>query len=128
MSDTVTLAGLEVFAHHGVFDFERENGQRFVIDVTVWADLDGAAVGDSLAQTVHYGELAEAVVAAVEADPVDLIETVAARVARVALGFAAAERVRVTVHKPNAPIDAVFADVAVSIERDRAWAGRYERG
>ncbi len=128
MSDTVTLVGLEVFAHHGVFDFERENGQRFVIDVTVWVDLDGAAAEDSLARTVHYGELATAIVAAVEVDPVDLVETVAARVARVALGFAAAERVRVTVHKPDAPIDAVVADVAVSIERDRAWAGRYERG
>lgn len=120
VADRIALHGLEVFAHHGVFDHERRDGQRFVIDVDVDVDLAAAARGDDLARTVHYGELAEAVVAAVERDPVDLIETVAERVAAVALGFEAAQRVRVTVHKPNAPIAVPFGDVAVTIERGRA--------
>lgn len=115
--DRITLTGLEVFAHHGVFDFERERGQKFVIDLDVAVDLRGAAQGDDLTQTVHYGELAEAVVRAVETDPVDLIETVAERVADVALGFSGVRTARVTVHKPDAPIEAPFADVAVTIER-----------
>lgn len=122
MTDSITLTGLAVRANHGVFDFERENGQTFVIDVTVWLDLAPAARGDELAATVHYGELAEAVHAAVAADPVDLIETVAERVARVALGFAAVDRVRATVHKPDAPISVPFADVAVTVERERGRA------
>jgi len=117
-TDSITLTGLRVHAHHGVFDFERENGQEFVIDVTVWLALAPAARGDDLAATVHYGELAEAVHAAALKDPVDLIETLAERVAEVALGFPAVKRTRVTVHKPNAPIPVPFDDVAVTIERD----------
>ncbi|WP_144720029.1 dihydropteroate synthase [Agrococcus jejuensis] len=120
VADRIELRGLEAFAHHGVFDHERRDGQRFVIDLDVDVDLAAAARGDELARTVHYGELAEAVVAAVERDPVDLIETVAERIAAVALGFAAAQRVRVTVHKPGAPITVPFGDVAVTIERGRA--------
>jgi len=118
--DRITLTGVRVRAHHGVFEFERVEGQEFVIDVSVAVDLAAAASGDDLARTVHYGELAEAVVAAVERDPVDLIETVAERVASVALGFAAVEQVEVTVHKPQAPISVPFADVAVTIVRERA--------
>lgn len=120
MTDRITLTGLEVHAHHGVFDFEREAGQLFVIDVVAELDLRAAASADDLAQTVHYGELAERVVTAVQDDPVDLIETVAERVAAVALEFGAIEQVTVTVHKPNAPISVAFADVSVSITRSRA--------
>ncbi|MGK9146066.1 dihydroneopterin aldolase [Plantibacter flavus] len=126
MTDSITLTGLRAFAHHGVFDFEREAGQEFVIDVTVSLDLRPAAGGDELGATMHYGELAEAVVAAVERDPVDLIETVAERIAAVVLANERAEAVRVTVHKPSAPITVPFADVAVTIERtaaDRVAAG-----
>ena len=118
--DRITLTGLRVRAHHGVFDFEREQGQDFVIDVIAWLDLGAAARGDELAATVHYGELAEAVTHAVASDPVDLIETVAERVARVVLSFPA-ERTEVTVHKPDAPIAVPFGDVAVTVVRDRAW-------
>ena len=118
--DRITLTGVRVRAHHGVFDFEREQGQEFVIDVAVAVDLAAAASGDDLGRTVHYGELAEAVVAAVERDPVDLIETVAERVAAVALAHPAVEEVEVTVHKPEAPIRVPFADVAVTIVRGRA--------
>ena len=118
--DRITLTGVRVRAHHGVFDFEREQGQEFVIDVSVAVDLSAAASDDDLGRTVHYGELAEAVVAAVERDPVDLIETVAERVAAVALAHPAVEEVEVTVHKPEAPIRVPFADVAVTIVRGRA--------
>ena len=118
--DRITLTGLRVRANHGVFDFERAEGQEFVIDVSVAVDLSAAASGDDLARTVHYGELAEAVVAAVERDPVDLIETLAERVAGVALGWPAVDEVEVTVHKPQAPISVPFADVSVTIVRGRS--------
>ncbi|MGO2141801.1 MAG: dihydropteroate synthase [Leucobacter sp.] len=118
--DRITLTGLEVFAHHGVFDFEREQGQRFLIDIEISVDLRAAAAGDDLSNTVHYGELADAIVAAVAADPVDLIETVAERVAQLALGYPGVSRARVTVHKPDAPIAAPFTDVSVSVDRVKA--------
>ena len=117
--DTLTLSGLEVFAHHGVFDFERENGQTFLLDLTVWLDTAGAAAGDDLAQTLHYGELAVEVAEAAAREPVDLIETLAERVASLVLAHPVARRVTVTVHKPDAPIPVPFADVAITITRPR---------
>jgi len=120
--DEITLTGLRANAFHGVFDRERRDGQVFVIDVTVYLPLEAAARSDDLTMTVHYGELAEQVVAAVESDPVDLIETVAERVAQVALSFPATEHVKVTVHKPSAPITVPFDDVAVTITRSRERA------
>lgn len=117
--DRIAVTGIRVRAHHGVFEFERAEGQEFVIDVSVAVDLAAAASGDDLSRTVHYGELAEAVAAAVGRDPVDLIETVAERVAGVALGYPAIEEVEVTVHKPQAPISVPFADVSVTIVRRR---------
>ena len=119
-ADAIILSGLRVRAHHGVYDFEREAGQDFVVDVTAWLDLSPASTGDDLAATVHYGELAEEVHAAVERDPVDLIETVAERVAGVVLAHPPVHSVEVTVHKPGAPISVPFGDVAVRIVRGRS--------
>ncbi len=115
--DRLTLTGLRVHAHHGVYEHERESGQPFVIDVTIHLDLSTAGAGDDLAETIHYGVLAEDIARAVERDPVDLIETVAERVALVVLGHRAARIVDVTVHKPEAPISVEFGDVSVSIQR-----------
>jgi len=117
--DRITLTGLRASAFHGVLEHERRTGQVFIVDVTAWLDLEAAAAGDDLDLTVHYGELAEEVVAAVETEPVDLIETVAERVANVVLAHAPVQRVEVTVHKPSAPIAVPFSDVAVTIVRSR---------
>jgi dihydroneopterin aldolase len=103
-----------------VFPEERENGQEFIIDVTVWLDIAAASSGDDLGRTINYGVLAEEVVASVERDPVDLIETVAERIAEVVLAHEAAERVRVTLHKPSAPIAVPFEDVSITITRKRS--------
>ena len=118
--DRITLTGLRASTFHGVFEHERVNGQVFVLDVVVHLSLADAGSSDELAQTIHYGELAEAVVAAVERDPVDLIETVAERIADLVLEYPRAELVEVTVHKPSAPITVPFDDVSVAITRERA--------
>ena len=116
-TDNITLTGLRANAHHGVFEQERRVGQVFVIDAVVYLDLAAAAESDDLDRTIHYGELAEEIVAAVESDPVDLIETVAERVARVVLLHKAATATTITVHKPGAPIAVPFEDVSVTITR-----------
>jgi dihydroneopterin aldolase len=118
--DELTLTGLRATAHHGVFAHERENGQEFVVDVSVWLDSRAAAASDDLAETVNYGTLAQEVLAAVERDPVDLIETVAERIASVALTHPGVLRTRVTLHKPFAPITVPFTDVSITIERSRS--------
>ena len=117
--DELTVRGIECHGHHGVFEFERTQGQLFVIDLTLGLDTRSAATSDDLRDTVDYGSLVDAVRSAVEHDPVDLIETLADRVAVLCLADDRVEWARVTVHKPEAPIDATFADVALTITRKR---------
>ena len=117
MTDELAVRGIQCYAHHGVFDFERREGQIFVIDLVLGVDTAPAAASDDLRETVDYGSLVASVKAAVEKDPVDLIETLAQRIADVCLLDGRVEWVRVTVHKPDAPIDATFSDVALTITR-----------
>lgn len=119
MSDEILLTGLRVFGRHGVYAHEREEGQEFVVDLRLRLSLAEAAASDDVTDTVHYGELAEAVAAIVAGEPVNLIETLAERIAAVALADDRAESVTVTVHKPDAPIPLSFSDVAVTIHRSR---------
>jgi dihydroneopterin aldolase len=123
MADRITLTGLRVRGHHGVYDHERRDGQDFVIDVTVWIDLAGAAATDDVADTVHYGELAGRVAEIVSGTPRNLIETVGAEIAEDVMKDNRAHAVEVTIHKPNAPIPLDFADVAVTIRRSRRARG-----
>ena len=117
MTDELAVLGIECYGHHGVFERERREGQTFVVDLTLGVDTAPAAASDDLRDTVDYGSLVAAVKAAVEADPVDLIETLAQRLADVCLRDGRVEWARITVHKPEAPIDATFADVTLTITR-----------
>ena len=117
MSDTISLRGLRVRGHHGVFDFERRDGQDFVVDVELELDLTKAAATDDVADTVHYGELAGRLVAVIAGEPVNLIETLADRLAAVCLADPRVAAATVTVHKPQAPIPHEFTDVAVTLRR-----------
>ncbi len=122
--DRIVLRGVRGFGHHGVLPEERRDGQEFVVDLELELPLSVAAATDRVTATVHYGELAEQVVAAIERDPVDLIETLADRIAGVALQDDRVQRVVVVVHKPAAPIPVPFGDVAVRVERRRADGDR----
>lgn len=117
--DRIALRGIRVHAHHGVYPAERAEGQLFVVDVVLGVDTSVAAATDSLADTVNYAELAENVAKAVGSDPVDLIETVAHRVADVCLESPLVADVEVTVHKPQAPVGVQLDDIAVTIHRSR---------
>lgn len=122
MSDEIALTGLTVFGYHGVFDHERAEGQEFTIDVRLRLPLAPAAASDDVRDTVHYGELAERVAAIVAGEPVNLIETLAGRIADAALADARVQSASVTVHKPHAPIPLTFADVSVTVTRERGAA------
>ena len=122
MSDELSVKGIECWAHHGVFDFEKRDGQTFVVDLVLGLDTRAAAESDDLVNTVNYGTLVTDVKAAVERDPVDLIETVVQRIADVCLKDRRVEWARVTLHKPDAPIDATYSDVALTITRTRGNA------
>ena len=121
----ISIKGLRVFAHHGVFEFERANGQDFFIDATVWVDGKAAAANDDLAKTVNYGELANALVANAKANPVDLLETLATRLLDLVMSFGGGQetgivkKAKITLHKPQAPIDHEFSDVSVTVRAKR---------
>jgi len=117
--DQIAVRGISAIGYHGVLEHERREGQRFVVDVVVALDLGPAAESDDLSRTLDYGTLARGVHDAITSDPVDLIETLAERIAGVCLEFAAVGWTQVTVHKPAAPIAVTFTDVAVTIERSR---------
>ena len=118
-SDRIRLAGLRVRGFHGVFDFERRSGQDFVIDAELELDLGPAARSDAVDDTVHYGELAEALAAVVAGEPVNLIERLAHDLVTVCLADSRVRAATVTVHKPQAPIELQFQDVSVTIRRER---------
>ena len=119
MSDRITLTGVRATGYHGVYEHERREGQVFIADVVLELSLADAARSDDVADTVHYGELADQVAAVLAGDPADLLETVAQRVADRALGYARVDAVEVTIHKPQAPIAVPFDDVSVTIRRAR---------
>ena len=123
-SDRIELRGLRVRGHHGVYDHERRDGQDFVVDLSVWLDLAPAAVSDDLADTLHYGELAQRVAAIVAGPPANLIETLAGRIADEVLADPRVTAVEVTLHKPQAPIPLDFVDVAVVVCRARTSGRR----
>jgi dihydroneopterin aldolase len=119
VTDRVELTGIEVFARHGVFDFEQERAQMFLVDVTAHLDLSRAGATDDLADTLDYGLLASEVREVVGGETHKLIERVAARVAETVLAHAQVDRVVVTIHKPDAPVDVALKDVSVTVERLR---------
>ena len=118
--DRLAIRGIEAFAHHGVYDFERRDGQRFSVDLVLGVDTRPAAASDDLQDTVDYGSLVMSVKSAIESDPVDLVETLAQRIADICLTHGRVQWTEVTVHKPDAPIEATFSDVALTIFRSRA--------
>ncbi|GII63680.1 dihydroneopterin aldolase [Sphaerisporangium krabiense] len=117
--DTISLVGLRARGRHGCLPAERELGQEFVVDVTLFLDTAPAAAADDLSKTVDYGELALRLAAIVEGEPVDLIETLAERLADACLASGPVEAAEVSVHKPAAPIPLPFGDVVVTIRRMR---------
>jgi 7,8-dihydroneopterin aldolase/epimerase/oxygenase len=116
--DRVRLTGMRFRATHGVYDFERVEPQDFVIDVS--CQLAPRPASDELDTTVDYAELAGAIAADVTGEPVNLIETIAERVAASCLSRPLVAAVEVTVHKPEARMPVELADVAVTITRRRS--------
>ena len=117
MRDRIALTGLRVRGFHGVLPAEREQGQDFLVDAVLHVDVREAAASDDLEDTVDYGHLALQLAEVVAGEPVDLIETLAERLAAVCLLDARVGRAEVTVHKPSAPVPLAFTDVSVTVVR-----------
>jgi len=114
MTDLIKLKGLRGFGYHGVLDHERRDGQEFIVDVVVETDFSIAAKTDDLSATINYALIADLVFAEITGPAVNLIETLADSIAQRILKMPNVISVEVTVHKPFAPIEVHFDDVAVT--------------
>ena len=123
MSDMIRITGIRASGFHGVYPRERELGQEFVVDVSMHTDTSPAARTDDIAHTVDYAAVAADVVALVTGEPVNLIETLAERIARRVLARDFVTSVDVTVYKPQADLGVSVDDVSVTIHRQRDTHG-----
>ena len=120
MTDRIFIKGVLIHARHGVMEHESEVGQRFVIDLELDTDLSASSRSDRLADTVSYSDVVETATAAFKDTNYRLLERAAGAVADAILAtFARIRAVKVTVHKPHAPIAAIFEDVSVVLTRSR---------
>ncbi|AHW65169.1 dihydroneopterin aldolase [Corynebacterium glyciniphilum] len=123
MADRIELTGLEVYGYHGVYDFEKEQGQKFIVDLVVWTDFTAAVADDDITKTISYVDLADIAVGIISGPSMDLIETVSASIADHINDVDGVLAVEVTVHKPDAPIHHPFSDVRVVARRSRKTPG-----
>ena len=120
MTDTIFVKGLVIHAHHGVLDHESEVGQRFVIDLELTTDLSESSHTDRLKDTVSYSAVVATAISAFSDQNYYLLERAAGALADAILAaFPRISAVKVTVHKPHAPIRALFDDVGVTLTRSR---------
>ena len=117
--DRITVHGLTGHGFHGVYPAEREHGQTFRVDAALELDTAPAAATDDLARTVNYAELAQSLHAVLVGEPVDLLETLAQRLADLCLADPLVQAVEITVHKPDADLGVPADDVTVAIRRTR---------
>ncbi len=118
MSDQIFLTGIAAFGYHGLLDHERQNGQDFFVDVALTVDLSAASRSVEIQDTVNYAEITNLVLKHITTVPVNLIEKLAGRIAdQILIEHVKVSLVTVTVHKPQAPVDAVLKDIAVQVTR-----------
>lgn len=119
--DTIEIQGLEVFAHHGVYEQETALGQKFIVSVTFYTDTACAGQTDDLTYSIHYGEAAQVIDEFMHAHTFKLIESAAEQVAAMLLErYENAQAVRVRIEKPWAPVKLPLKTVAVEITRKRS--------
>lgn len=118
-NNIIHLKGMEFYAYHGVLEEERVLGQRFLIDLDIyplkWID----SMSDNLKNTINYAEVFTLVKDCVGKKRFKLLESLAEHIAFQILDSFACARVRVEVHKPNAPIPGIWSDVSVEILREK---------
>lgn len=121
--DKIHIKGLEIFAHHGVYDEEKEKGQRFIINADISVNTAYAGESDDIDDTLDYGKACEFIKDFMVKNQVNLLETLTNELARkLLLQYKQAEAVRIEICKPEAPIPMKFDSVSIEVERSRHTA------
>lgn len=118
--DKIIIKDLHIFAYHGVNEEEKRDGQNFYLDITAFLDASVPCVSDNVEDTVSYAKMIKKIIPAFTAEKYDLIEKAAQVTADCILdNFDQIKAVEITLKKPEAPVKADFAYVAVEIRRER---------
>jgi dihydroneopterin aldolase len=120
VSDKITITGVEAHGYHGFFDFEREAGQPFVVDAELSLDLKKAGAQDELGASVDYNDLAILIHNEIKGPPFKIVEALAENIcAKILSAYPSVDEVKLTVHKPRAPISVPFGNISITIKRSR---------
>ena len=121
--DKITISKLEVYAHHGVFEAEKQDGQTFFVSAELYMDLKAAGSSDDLGKTVSYADVCHDIKRLMIEENYDLIETCADVIARNLLQeYPAIQKTEITIFKPDAPIGLPLTHVSVTVSRSRSIA------
>lgn len=116
--DIIRIENLKVFAHHGVFEEEKRNGQDFYVNARLDSDLKKAGMTDYLADSTHYGEVCQQIEKSLTEKSYDLIERAAEKtIEDILVNFPLIREVTLELKKPHAPIPMEFESVSVEITR-----------
>lgn len=117
--DVIHLRGLEFYAFHGVLPEERRLGQRFIIDLDLFYDLKAAGISDQVRDTINYAEVYRVVQEYVEGSTSSLLENLAEKITQAILNIFPCWKVRLELHKPQAPVQGIFRDISIEICREK---------
>ncbi|GFP89908.1 dihydroneopterin aldolase 1 [Phtheirospermum japonicum] len=119
--DKLVLRGLKFHGYHGVKPEERKLGQKFLIDVDAWMDLQTAGNSDRLTDTISYTAIYSIVKEVVEGAPHNLLESVAQQIASAVLSkYTQVSAVRIQVGKPHVAVLGQVDYLGVEIVRHRS--------
>lgn len=117
MMNQIKIKNLKIFAYHGVYDQEKEQGQNFVVNAVLYVDTEGAGESDQIADAVDYGAVCLFMDEYLRENRFDLLEAVTRHTARELLfAFPGIQKLELEVEKPDAPIPLRFKSVSVRIE------------
>lgn len=122
--DVIKIENLKVFAHHGVFEEEKRNGQDFYVNARLVSNLKKAGMSDELLHSTHYGEVCLQIEKSLTKESYDLIECAAEKaIEDILIHFPLIKEVTLELKKPHAPIPMEFE--SVSVEMTRGWHKTY---
>lgn len=122
--DSINIKNLKIFAHHGVLEYEKENGQFFYVSAKLLVDTYPAGRYDDLTLSVNYDEVCHLIKNTMTEKNYDLIEAAANKVAEVILkSYPLVHEVTITLSKPDAPVELTFENISVTV--NRAWHTAY---
>ena len=117
MSNKILLQNMMFYGFHGVHEYEREQGQRFYVDVEIGADLMVAANNDNIEQTIDYTLVYNQIKEVMENHRFQLLEAVGAHIAEAILATSIANEVTIRIRKPAVPIPGPLDFVQVETRR-----------